>query len=64
MKFEEFFDIEKFEYKWDYIETIPEFAVLKLVNKTQNGIVVETHGIILNWYVRQLLIIVLIICMM
>ena len=29
MKFNDLFDIEKFEYKWDYIETIPEFAVLK-----------------------------------
>ena len=29
MKFEDFFDLEKFEYKWDYIETIPEFAILK-----------------------------------
>lgn len=29
MKFEEFFDLENFEYKWDYIETIPEFAILK-----------------------------------
>lgn len=29
MKFDDLFDIEKFEYKWDYIETIPEFAILK-----------------------------------
>jgi putative nucleotidyltransferase with HDIG domain len=29
MKFEDFFDIEKFVYNWDYIESVPEFAILK-----------------------------------
>ena len=29
MRFNELFDFEKFNYKWDIIETIPEFAVLK-----------------------------------
>ena len=48
MKIIDLIDTEKLEYKWDVIELIPEFAVLKTTENKPKMALVGNAGTILN----------------